>query len=268
MDARRFDALAKTFVGRRLSRRAALRAGGIGLAGAAGAGRARGAAHAAQEATPGGPAGATPGVVDDAAFLFVQTFSGGTFAPGAEAGTYVLTLGHATAQTVYFSDRPQRIVGTVPTQQFLESLGFTPANPPNAALVAQIDGGEDVLVVELLNPTYDAARATLTYDVRVLENYQEEGLAHLAQRQQDTEPPASFGAASLFIDDCPDITGCLVCVSPTPTSCYSVGDVPGGPYGTCWNWSGLSCDPCRDYGDLDALCNQAYADCDGGCTAA
>ena len=109
-----------------------------------------GTAHA-QDATPG----ATPAVdpnnphpsADTAGahpeFLFVQPFDSGAWSPtsGADA-TYTLTLTGAAAQTVYFSDRPERIVGLAPTQRFLDGLGFTPNNPPNAALVATPDGSE------------------------------------------------------------------------------------------------------------------------------
>ncbi|MEZ4507826.1 MAG: hypothetical protein R2848_18695 [Thermomicrobiales bacterium] len=43
----------------------------------------------------------------------------------------------------------------MPTDRFLEGLGFTPVNPPNAAAVVRTPEGErDVLVVELFNPVY------------------------------------------------------------------------------------------------------------------
>lgn len=95
-------------------------------------------------------------------------------APGPKAGengVYTLTLTDTPDQTVYFSDRPARVVGVAPLQQFLDGLGFSPQNQPNAALVAQTAIGEDVLVIELLNPRNDEAAHTLTYDARVLENY-------------------------------------------------------------------------------------------------
>ena len=41
------------------------------------------------------------------------------------------------AATIYFSDRPERIFGDLPTQEFLDTLGFTPDFPPNAALITQ-----------------------------------------------------------------------------------------------------------------------------------
>src|SRR5262245_1489539 len=80
------------------------------------------------------------------------------------------------------SDRPDRIVGTVETARFLEALGFTPANPPNAALVVRTPAGErDVLVVELFNPVYTEdfsadGGVSVMYEARVLDAYQGEEL--------------------------------------------------------------------------------------------
>ncbi len=47
--------------------------------------------------------------------LFVQSFQSGSIAPvdGAE-GRYTVTLEQGLGQTIYFSDRPERIVGTEP----------------------------------------------------------------------------------------------------------------------------------------------------------
>ena len=74
------------------------------------------------------------------------------------------------------------------------------ADPPNAAVVTQTADGEDVLVVELLNPRLDAAAGTLTYDARPLAEYVGEMLTGLSLRQADLELPAPKEAGSLFID--------------------------------------------------------------------
>jgi hypothetical protein len=59
--------------------------------------------------------------------LFVQTFASGSLLPKeGEEGTFILTLNGGYGRTIGFSDRPERIVGSVPTQQFLDGLGFTP----------------------------------------------------------------------------------------------------------------------------------------------
>ncbi len=264
----RFDTLSKA-VASRLSRRAVLRASGLGLAGlsAATAGPARG-----QDATPA-PAG------QDSSFLFVQTATSGTFAANPGAGTpavggrptpgggaqYLLTLEGHSGNTVYFSDRPERIVGDVPTEQFPGGLGFEPGNPPNAAVVTRSeDGTEDVLVVELVEPAHEPGSGTVTYGVNVLGEYAGEGLVHLAAQQQDAELPASFGEASLFIDDCPDSAICFTALLPSSP----VGLIPGGPYGNCFNYLVLSCLPCGGISrsDLIQKCNDAYpAECGLSC---
>ena len=50
-------------------------------------------------------------------------------------------------QTIAFSDRPERVVGQEPMQKSLDGLGFSPENPPNAAIEitqeSQINSHED-----------------------------------------------------------------------------------------------------------------------------
>ena len=138
--------------------------------------------------------------------------------------------------------------------------GFTPADPPNAALVAQTSQGEDILIVELSNPRYDQAAGTLAYDVRVLAGYTGTGLADLAVRQADDEFASSFTTPHLFIDGCGSgqcwdgpvsmcvscqcfqlgVQGCP-CVTGTLNPCYdpsmqceiTPGSAPGST-GSCW----------------------------------
>ena len=265
MDAQRLDTLTRR-LSARLSRRVALQGSGLGLA--AGLASASSLRAGAQDATP-------DPLSDDASFLFVQSAASGTFAPNPAPGTpavdgtavtgggadYLLTLEGHTGNTIYFSDRPERIFGESPTQQFLTGLGFTPDNPPNAALVTTDESGnEDILVVELLTPAYDADAGTITYGVNILSDY-EGGLDFVAQRQSDEDLAPSFGEASLFIDDCPDISNCYIGLS-------QVGPFPGGSVGTCWSWSSAECLPC-DGASIDSLnqdCDLAYPDqCNGGC---
>ena len=219
------------------------------------------ATPAATPVFPSDPHPSADGVVTHPEYLFVQPFDGGTWAPKAgEDGTFVLTLTGAAAQTTYFSDRPERDTGLAPNQQFLDGLGFTPENPPNAAIVVQTDSGEeDVLVVELLAPVYDAEAATLTYEAKVLRDYGGRGLADVAQQQSDYDLPASFGQGSLFIDDClPSLLD--GCYYQEPNSDYQfIGNVPSG---NCWNASKILCEPCQSY---SSLCNQMYQACLGTC---
>jgi hypothetical protein len=261
VDRSRFDALARS-LGGRTSRRVAVR--GLGGAGAAAA-LLGGRRAAAQEATPSASPEAADDAADDTAFLFVQVAESGSWAPkeGAD-GVFTLTLDHANGQTVYFSDRPERVMGMAPTQAFLDGLGFSPGNPPNAALVA----GEEVLVVELTAPVYDAAAGTLTYDATLLPaEAAGDGLAYLSGQQADQEFPASFDSACLFIDDCPDIVGCLRMYAGgrEPTN---LGPIPPGINdGQCWHGSCICCRPCNGWSqqDYDNACNAYYSECDNEC---
>jgi hypothetical protein len=270
MDPTRFDRITKLFADHRLSRRQALTQGSAGLVAGALAATGLGTAHA-QEATPAAtpPAGEA---VDKTMFLFVQSFQSGTVAAkeGAD-GTYTLTLAQGLGQTVYFSDRPERIVGAAPTPQFLEGLGFAPDNPPNAALVVETASGDtEIAVVELTNPTYETTTRTATYDVTVLAEWEESLELGFREAPSDLAAVApTFGAAHLFIDDCAD--GYVSCYDNSPP-----GNGPGrgrfpNPMGFCYSFPS-GCQPCEPYGhDYDSAsatrhywaqkCNETFPDC-------
>lgn len=274
MDAARFDRLTRWLATHRLSRRAAVRASAVALAGLTSGSR----ALAAAPATPPSPAPAG-GMAANNATYFVQTATGGTFRPnpqagtpvagsprGATHGTYLLTLTGHNGETVTFSDRPARTFGEVDTSQFFKSMGFLAANPPNAALVADLAGQPDeVVLVELLSPHYDASSQTLTYEANLLHQYPNargSALAPIATKAQTAPPAGTFGAASLFIDDCPDINTCYT------LGLVPAGSVPGAPIGTCWNAWQLLCLPCNGNSIqfYEQLCNQTYPNqCSGSC---
>jgi hypothetical protein len=269
------DALAQFVATHPLSRRRALSAGGLGLAAAALAWSGEAAAQGTP-ATPAAPSAPTEVAANDAT-LFVQTASGGTLVANPTAasgatpaaasghGAYRLTLKGHTGETIAFSDRPARQFGQVPTSRFFKSMGFTPANPPNAALVADTAQQQGaVVLVELLNPTYDGSSQTLTYEANLLQQYPNargQALASIAAHAQTT-PAAAFTNASLFIDDCPDID---------PMWCYvdCDGNVPGnanlGAQGQCWNWNDWMCEPCNGWDGTAAACNKQFSACNGQC---
>jgi hypothetical protein len=272
MDAPLFDRLVRRLATRNLSRRAALRASAGGLAAAALAA----AQGAAAQGTPSAGGGAE---AENNASLFVQTAAAGSFVPNPQAamaatpgasgtptaarhGAYRLTLTGHTGETIAFADRPARTFSEVPTSRFIQSQGgmFTPLNPPNAALVADTPQQEDdVLLLELLNPRYDAGTQTLTYEADILQQYQGEGLKPLAAKQQDRSIAPRFGPASLFIDDCPD--GVVYCHVPNGSV---VGDL--GSQGYCWHWDVWRCEPCNGGWDhTAALCNQTFPACQNAC---
>jgi hypothetical protein len=114
--------------------------------------------------------------------MFVQTARGFT----SDGGT--LTLQDVTPATLYFSDRPQRVVGHFTTADFVELWGegdnSFEADPPNAVL-SFAEAGADVpadAVVVIQNPVLDGDG--LSYSVEVLEG----------------PVPAQGGPVTLFID--------------------------------------------------------------------
>jgi hypothetical protein len=217
----------------------------------------------AQDATPAAHGEKTT-------FLFLQTFDGGTIMPkpGAE-GTYLLSLQGDRGRTIGFSDRPERIVATGPTQAFLDGFIFSPVDPPNAALVFEPSAGEtDVIVLELLNPHYDAATQSLTYDVTILDSFAEQsGVSFPEEPRQPNPAGEEFGPAELYIDDCPNLSQCYNALLQPLFS------IPGGPYGTCWgSWGPCLPDHPNCNGPsqaaLNQMCNSTNpTDCDNSCFA-
>jgi hypothetical protein len=225
MDHRRFDALARSIAIAPQSRRAALRRLSGGLAATLGAvGFSPLRSRAQETATPE----ASPAASDTLThFLYIQSFASGTITPKeGEDGLYELVLRGGTGQTAYFADRPERQVGIAPTARVLAAIGFDPANPPNAGLVAETADGERVIIVELTNPRLDEAVETVTYDARPLADYAEEALSHLAPKQSDEPLPETFGPATLFIDrgSCPyPICGGICCNTDQGMVCQGQG---------------------------------------------
>ena len=115
--------------------------------------------------------------------MFVQT------APEAAVEGSVLTLHDVSRSTLYFSDRPERVVGHVTSDMFIdlwdEGENSFSENPPNAVL-AFLEPGDDVpedVVTVIRNPRMEGT--SLSYDVEVLEG---------------TMPTHAKGGVTLFID--------------------------------------------------------------------
>jgi hypothetical protein len=99
--------------------------------------------------------------------MFVQT------AQGIESDGETVTLRGITPSTLYFSDRPQRVVGHMTTADFVDlwSIGDNSfeSDPPNAVL-SFLEPGADVpddVVVVLKEPNLGGGE--LTYSIEVLE---------------------------------------------------------------------------------------------------
>jgi hypothetical protein len=222
---------------------------------------------------------ATPVAVDPESHgpttLFVQSFQSGRIEPkSGEDGRYTVTLEHGLGQTIHFSDRPDRIVGTNPTAEFLQGLGFPADNPPNAALLVETGAGQsDIAVVELFNPSYDPEGPTVTYDLAVLKNWTdsvENGFTPATVDLAEIAP--EFGTAHLFIDDCPDMD--MFCFSD-----YLPGTdtIPNASHdGFCYSYANWSCYPCQPWIDdpvalarhWDKQCNELFSWCDDKCRVA
>ena len=258
------DGLLETIAQRRANRRTALAGGLAGALSLAGGKLAR-----AQDATPVAS--------DDTVypmFLYVQLAEGGAWTQSEDdPEIYELALYGIASQTAYFSDRPERIVGTMETVNFLEMLGFTPVNPPNAAAVVRTPEGErDVLVIELFDPVYsrtfgEDAETSLTYRARVLDAYHGDDLDSWYDEQDDPELPSEFTSVSLFIDDCPNISRCIDAGIPS-NGVVDKGPVPGGPYQGCPDFELGVCYACgSSWDDMAAVCNATYPDCADRCWA-
>jgi hypothetical protein len=122
---------------------------------------------------------APPTTVED---MFVQTASG----VRTDGGT--MTLLGLTPHTIYFSDRPQRIVGHLTTHRFLqwwsEGDDSFAVDPPNAVLAWGEPGTDtpEEAVVVISDPSITA-----------------DGSQYHVQTLQGT-PPATAGPCVLFID--------------------------------------------------------------------
>ena len=114
--------------------------------------------------------------------MFVQV------AGGVETSDGSITLSGVSPSTLFFSDRPQRVVGHISTEQFVDlwSKGENSfaEDPPNAVLSWVPKGGEkpDDAVVVIKDPVLSGD--SITYAIDLLEG----------------AVPSDCGPATLFID--------------------------------------------------------------------
>lgn len=84
--------------------------------------------------------------------------------------SFSLELYNVSDKTILFSDRPDRIVTSVSTSDFIGNWSTGEdsfaMDAPNAVLVVDdIDVQQDTAIVELFNPVYDLNIKTLKYDI-------------------------------------------------------------------------------------------------------
>ena len=125
-------------------------------------------------------------------FLFIQGAESGSVSE-VNATTSTLELNDVSDKTILFSDRPDRIVASIDTADFIGNWSTGPnsfaVDPPNVALVVDDDAAEQRQeLIELFNPEYDSEANTLRYDI-VAENGTSIGGL-----------PSEFGQSTLVID--------------------------------------------------------------------
>jgi hypothetical protein len=262
VDGTSFDGIAKKLASHRLTRRAAIGGGGaVGLS----------AALSAMPPTVRAQDDATPEAVerDSAAeVMFVQGYQRGSLAPAsAGSGSLTLTLEDGLGQTVWFADRPSRKFGSVETGQFVEGFNFSDENPPNAALVTEVEGSEEILIVELMTPAYDQESRSITYEAKVLGRFDESESGQLTDPDAIEQDARELGASHLFIDSCSDdmVQCCADVICDDQTNRCTCNDLVGpvGPAGYCWSWPRLACLPC-DGAHWTDQCNLVYGQCQDG----
>ena len=113
---------------------------------------------------------------------------------------YSLELNDISNKTILFSDRPDRIVTSVSTSDFIVnwSVGQDSysVEAPNAVLVVDDNiGQQDVAIMELFNPVYDPDKKALKYDV-------------IPDNTTSIDLPNEFGHTTIIIDHFSPCPGC------------------------------------------------------------
>jgi hypothetical protein len=136
--------------------------------------------------------------VAGARFLFIQGAQSGSVSE-VNATTSTLELSDVSDKTILFSDRPDRIVGSANTTDFIGNWSIGENNfaidPPNAVLILddEVEQRQELGIIELFNPEYDPEANTLRYDISA-ENA-------TAMTTTSINLPSEFGQSTLVIDD-------------------------------------------------------------------
>jgi hypothetical protein len=123
-------------------------------------------------------------------------------------------------------------------------------------------------VAELIDPTYDPESGTVTYELRVLADFDQVDLDLEREPLTAADAPRDFSGAGLFIDDCPN--GAITC-SDQYGDYAGTWPEDGSLVGFCWYSEELCCLPCGappdGQGNWDTFCNQLFPSaCQGSCT--
>lgn len=102
---------------------------------------------------------------DNPKALFVQHAESATLSDGT------LTLDGVNNHMIIFADRPFRAASVIPTERLIEvwnkGADSFAEDPPNAAVVGEVNGEATSLIVEITNP--QLADGNLTFDYTLLE---------------------------------------------------------------------------------------------------
>jgi len=139
--------------------------------------------------------------------LYVQTAASGTFTPLNidQSPRYRLQFYDVAPITNYFSDKPNRVAGTLTMGEFFD-LGLFNQYPVHTAVMLRNHNNrnEDLVMGILSNPSYDPVSQILGFDIFVLPSVPEISLDRWPG-MQDMQLARSFGEVSIFISSeiCP-----------------------------------------------------------------
>ena len=125
-------------------------------------------------------------------FFAIQHAQSGSLSEINETA-YSLELNDVSDKTILFSDRPDRIVTSVSTSDFMGNWSTGEdsfaVDAPNAVIVVdeQDRQQQDVAIVELFTPIYDSEKKTLKYDVT-------------PDNSTSIDLPQEFGQTTIVID--------------------------------------------------------------------
>jgi hypothetical protein len=125
-------------------------------------------------------------------FLSIQSAQSGSLSQINETA-YTLELNDIANKTIMFSDRPNRIVETVSTSDFVSNWttgpdSFAVDEPNDALIVENTETGElETAIIESFNPVYDSTANTLTYTI-------------MAENGTSVNLPSEFGQSVVVVD--------------------------------------------------------------------
>ena len=134
-------------------------------------------------------------------FFAIQHAQSGSLSEINETA-YSLELNDVSDKTILFSDRPDRIVTSVSTSDFIGNWStgedsFATDAPNTVLVVDEQEGKQDVAIIELFNPVYDYENKALKYEA-------------IPDNATSIELPREFGQTIMVIDvQCQNSFNCL-----------------------------------------------------------